>query len=180
MVVPCPGVDSTLKLPPTISTRSQGLKLKAVALVMFVVFALLMLAAPAGQSVGEPVLSQILERVAHYVRRFEDQFALVVSDEEYEQKDVVAREGRIRSRLTRRMRSEMMFAWLPEQETWLIARHVLVVESVGRSPSGKPDYPAVKTRIAARVSITVNPCCGLFLWSDIDIPVGRNGNGFCG
>jgi hypothetical protein len=120
---------------------------------MFVVFALLMLAAPAGQSVGEPVLSQILERVAHYVRRFEDQFALVVSDEEYEQKDVVAREGRIRSRLTRRMRSEMMFAWLPEQETWLIARHVLVVDGAPVHDGAEPldalsqGGPEVRTRL---------------------------------
>ena len=98
-------------------------------IVMFSPLVLLTLAVPIGQATDQPPLAQILERVGHYVRQFEDDFAIVVSDEEYEQKDVVRSEpGGLRSSVARRLRSEMLFAWLPETQSWLAARHVLSVD----------------------------------------------------
>jgi hypothetical protein len=37
----------------------------------------------------QPPLAQVLERVATYLRQFEKDFAIVLSDEDYNQKDVV-------------------------------------------------------------------------------------------
>lgn len=96
---------------------------------MLVPLALLLIAAPAGQSASLPPPLSILERVGEYVRRFENEFAIIISDEEYEQKDVVTdARGIVRSRAQRRLRSETLFAWLPEQQSWLTARNVLAVD----------------------------------------------------
>ena len=63
----------------------------------------LLFAAPPPQAVSQPSLDQLLDRVAQYVTRFQDDFAIVLSDEQYEQKDVVQTEsGQIRSRAQRR------------------------------------------------------------------------------
>jgi hypothetical protein len=87
---------------------------------------LLLLAAPSLQAASHPSLDQLLNRVAQYVMRFQEDFAIVVSDEQYVQKDVVQLEsGQIRSRAQRRIRSETVFAWLLEQQSWLTARRVL-------------------------------------------------------
>jgi hypothetical protein len=90
-------------------------------------FALVALLLAGGQTAGPPP-DQILDRVGRYVRDFEEAFAVVVSDEQYEQKAVVL-DGRAggRSNRTQRIRSEMLFAWLPEQQSWLTARNVLAV-----------------------------------------------------
>jgi hypothetical protein len=97
--------------------------------VKLVPVALLAFAMLIGQATDQPPLAQILERVGHYVRQFEDDFAIVVSDEDYTQQDVVNTEpGGRRSSVARRLRSEMVFAWLPETQSWLAARHVLTVD----------------------------------------------------
>lgn len=96
---------------------------------MLVPLALLLLAAPAAQSAGLPPPLSILERVGAYVRRFETEFAIIISDEAYEQKDVLTdARGSVRSRSQRTLRSETLFAWLPEQQSWLTARNVLAVD----------------------------------------------------
>jgi hypothetical protein len=84
---------------------------------------LLMFAVPLSQ--GVPSLDQLLDRVAQYVTRFQDDFAIVLSDEQYDQTVVVKEEsGRTRSRVQRQIRSETVFAWLLEQQSWLTAREV--------------------------------------------------------
>jgi hypothetical protein len=75
----------------------------------------------------QPPLVQILEGVASYVRRFEEDFASVLSDENYEQKDARVVDGQRRG-TNRRIRSEMLFAWVPEQRSWLTVRNVLTVD----------------------------------------------------
>jgi hypothetical protein len=90
---------------------------------LFALVALLLTSQGAGAS-----SDQILERAGRYVREFEDAFAIVVSDEQYEQKAVVLGDGGRRlSGETRRIQSEMLFAWLPEQQSWMTARNVLAV-----------------------------------------------------
>jgi len=90
---------------------------------------LVLFAAAPVQAAGQPSLVQLLDRVAQYVTRFQDDFAIVISDEQYEQKDVVQTEsGQVRSRAQRRIRSETVFAWLLEQQSWLTARKVLSVD----------------------------------------------------
>jgi len=96
---------------------------------MFLPLAFLLLAAPADQAANQPTIASMLERVGQYVRRFEEEFAIVISDEDYEQKDVVNDDrGVMRARGHRTMRSETLFAWLDEQQSWLTARSVLVVD----------------------------------------------------
>jgi hypothetical protein len=96
---------------------------------MVVPLVLLMFAVPPSQGVRQPSLDQLLERVAQYVTRFQDDFAIVISDEQYDQSVVVREEsGRTRSREQRQIRSETVFAWLLEQQSWLTARKVLSVD----------------------------------------------------
>ena len=90
---------------------------------------LVLLTAPAEQSGSLPPPAEILARVGDYVRRFENDFAIIISDERYDQKDVVIGDnGRLRSRAQRAIRSETLFAWVPEQQAWLTARNVLTVD----------------------------------------------------
>jgi hypothetical protein len=88
---------------------------------------LVLLAAPAAQHDNVPPPAEILARVGDYVRRFETDFAIIISDERYDQRDVVFADGRMRSRMERAIRSETLLAWVPEQQSWLTARNVLSV-----------------------------------------------------
>jgi hypothetical protein len=91
------------------------------------------------RAADEPSLDQILKRAGAYVVQFEKDFSFVVSDEAYEQERVVGtstvageREGR--ETTSRRLRSEMLFAWIPELQSWLTIRSVLAVN--GQPVSG--------------------------------------------
>jgi hypothetical protein len=85
--------------------------------------------ARAAQPPREPPLPALLAGAGRYVQQLEQDFSTVISDEQYEQK-AVRGGGR-----TRKMRSEMSFMWLPDEETWLTVRTVLQVdgEAVGDS-----------------------------------------------
>ena len=50
---------------------------------MLLPLVLLLFAAPPPQAVSQPSLDQLLDRVAQYVTRFQDDFAIVLSDEQY-------------------------------------------------------------------------------------------------
>jgi hypothetical protein len=76
----------------------------------------------------QPPLAQVLERVATYLRQFEKDFAIVLSDEDYNQKDVVTSDPDRRSVTDRRIRSEMLFSWMPDERSWLTVRNVLAVD----------------------------------------------------
>ena len=77
-----------------------------------------------------PPLRRLLARAGEHVRRFEQDFALVVSDEDYRQH---AR-GRDRAPLHRRTRAEMLFMWRPDEAVWLTVRNVLTAD--GRAVPG--------------------------------------------
>jgi len=70
-------------------------------------------------------MARLLSRAGTYVRGFEHDFALVVSDEDYRQRV----SGRLYpSSRNRRTRAEMLFMWIPEQAGWLTVRNVLSVD----------------------------------------------------
>lgn len=82
-------------------------------------------------------LARLLVRAGEQVRHFEEQFALVVSDEDYRQHasgQVMAPKGdRLPGQYStpfrpltahRRTLSEMLFLWLPEDAVWLTVRNV--------------------------------------------------------
>jgi hypothetical protein len=69
-----------------------------------------------------------LRRIAQYVQKFEQDFAIVISDEHYEQKDVLRIDLGRSTSLVRRIGSEMLFAWVPERQSWLTVRNVLMVD----------------------------------------------------
>ena len=70
-----------------------------------------------------PLLAPLLARAGEQVRRFEQDFALVISDEDYRQ-HANGRYYRI-GPLHRRTRAEMLFLWLPDEAVWLTVRNVL-------------------------------------------------------
>ncbi len=81
-----------------------------------------------------PSLSQLLARAGEHVRRFEQAFALVLSDEDYDQH--ASGRGYI-GPPHRRMRSEMLFMWLPDEAVWLTVRNVATVD--GRDVVGSQE-----------------------------------------
>jgi hypothetical protein len=84
--------------------------------------------APGGQA---PTLDELLAAAGRYVQGFERDFATVVSDETYEQRDVLTRTIGTRARTTtttRTIRSETLFLWLPVEHEWLTVRNVRRVD----------------------------------------------------
>ncbi|HWW83972.1 MAG TPA: hypothetical protein VNZ26_10245 [Vicinamibacterales bacterium] len=75
----------------------------------------------------ESVLTGILRRTATYVHQFDDEFAVVISNEHYEQQRTLF-EGRSPRQEYRRIESEMLFMWLADQQRWLSVRNVLSVD----------------------------------------------------
>ena len=72
---------------------------------------------------NEPSLAEIVNRAGAYVRQFDQDFAVVLSDERYDQSQF------LNQRVTRRkMTSEMLFMWVPEEHAWLTVRNVLTVD----------------------------------------------------
>jgi hypothetical protein len=87
--------------------------------------ALMLSATGASAQVADaPPVRDVLARVADYVRQFEANFALAVSDERYEQIVFVDTS----TIATRVMDSEMLFVWLPHEQLWLAARNPRVVD----------------------------------------------------
>lgn len=75
---------------------------------------------------------EVLRMAGAYVRHFNEQFAVVVSDEAYEQRLV----GRASEPpVTRHTRAEMLFFYLPAEGTWLTVRNVLQAD--GRAVAGR-------------------------------------------
>jgi len=70
-------------------------------------------------------LARLLALAGEQARRFEQDFARVVSDEDYVQS---ANGSRYIAPLHRRTRAEMFFMWLPEEAIWLTIRNVLVAD----------------------------------------------------
>jgi hypothetical protein len=75
-------------------------------------------------------VAAILDRAGASVRQFEQQFAVVLSDETYDQREHLSLivDGAPRSRGARRtLHSELLFMWMPEAQEWLMVRTVLLV-----------------------------------------------------
>ncbi len=60
-----------------------------------------------------PKLNNVLAQAAAYVRRFENDFAAIITDETYEQDDVPSLRSGAGGHQERRIRSEMLFMRLP-------------------------------------------------------------------
>ena len=71
-------------------------------------------------------LTQMLANAGQQVRHFEQDFALVISDEDYRQHAG----GRSHTDLPqhRHTRAEMLFIWLPDERVWLTVRNVVNVD----------------------------------------------------
>src|SRR5262249_49563729 len=69
-----------------------------------------------------PVLADLLVRTGEQVRRFEQEFTLVISEENYRQH---ADGPNFIGLKERRTRAEMLFLWLPDERAWLTVRNVL-------------------------------------------------------
>jgi hypothetical protein len=71
-----------------------------------------------------PLLAELLNRTGEQVRRFEQDFTLVISEENYRQHA----NGQVIGLRQRRTRAEMLFLWLPEERVWLTVRNVLIAD----------------------------------------------------
>ena len=76
------------------------------------------------QRVAAPTIADLLAGAAIYVERFENEFALVVGDEDLQQRIGVRPAGLLPPDKVRRTRSEVVFLWLPHEQMWLTARNV--------------------------------------------------------
>jgi len=91
-------------------------------------------AAPAAAE--PPALADLLLQVGKYVRGFQHDFATVIGDETYLQRERYAERVNGREKVStaeRTMRSEMLFLWMPQERDWLAVRNVLAVD--GRNVS---------------------------------------------
>jgi len=96
---------------------------------LVVLLAALSASVPLAQAPG---LSSLLDRTGAYVQRYEERFAVVIGDEEYEQRA----DGRsYRGARVRKIASEMMFLWLSGEKSWLSVRNVVSVDgsAIGNS-----------------------------------------------
>ncbi len=71
-----------------------------------------------------PPLTSLLVRAADYTRQYEQRFAVIIADEQYEQ--------RVNGRAytgpkARTIASEMMFVWVAGEQSWLSVRNVVSV-----------------------------------------------------
>jgi hypothetical protein len=89
-------------------------------------FAGLLVLVQAVSSPSQERLTQMLANAGQQVRQFERDFALVISDEDYQQHAG----GRAHVDLPqhRHTRAEMLFIWLPDERVWLTVRNVLNVD----------------------------------------------------
>ncbi|MEP7118447.1 MAG: hypothetical protein ABI880_12740, partial [Acidobacteriota bacterium] len=107
---------------------------------------------PAGSELAAPPIADpFLRRAAAYVDRFERTFTSVTWHERYEQEDRVWRRfgssGALTSTVTGRriLESELFFAWLPQDATWISVRDVETVDGQTR-PSDERRLPSLSKR----------------------------------
>lgn len=82
-------------------------------------------AVPIARAADSPVLVDLLHRAGAETRRFEEQFTLVLSDENYWQHE----SGQaVIGFKERRTHADMLFLWVPQERVWLTVRNVLTVD----------------------------------------------------
>jgi hypothetical protein len=86
-------------------------------------------AANAFPQTPEPSISALLAQAATYERQFEQEFRTMVGQEHYEQRwGGFSAELETSSDRQRVIESEVLFVWLQEEESWLTARNVRIVD----------------------------------------------------
>jgi hypothetical protein len=111
--------------------------------------ALTLVSAQPLRAANPPALVQLLTRAGEYVRRFQQEFAAVVSDEDYRQQ----LGGRMHSStVRRRTQSEMLFLWMPDEAAWLTVRNVLTVDGRPVPDSQNRLDDALRDTAAARLT----------------------------
>jgi hypothetical protein len=73
-------------------------------------------------------LTSLLQQAADYTRHYEKRFAVIIGDEQYEQRAGSGPYRGPRGLRTRKMASEMMFLWLAHEQSWLSVRNVVSVD----------------------------------------------------
>ena len=77
----------------------------------------------------EPSISVLLAQAATYERQFQREFSTMVGQEHYEQRWVAFNlQPETRSDRHRVIESEVLFVWLQDEESWLTARNVRIVD----------------------------------------------------
>jgi hypothetical protein len=77
----------------------------------------------------EPSISVLLAQAATYEQQFEREFSTMVGQEHYEQRWSGFSQGLDSSPNRQRvMESEVLFVWLPEEESWLTAPNARIVD----------------------------------------------------
>jgi hypothetical protein len=97
-------------------------------------------------------LTVVLARANDYIRAFESAFGLVICDEAYTQGVQMGQGPLPPAPVSRRIQSEMLFIWIPEDRHWLSVRNVLVVDGK-RVADGQTDLEhALNQPLAERES----------------------------
>ena len=79
----------------------------------------------------EPSLEALLQRAAAYEHRFEQEFRDMVGHEHYTQRwSGFSPDLDVNPRRQRTIESEILFVWLPEEESWLTARNAQSVDGL--------------------------------------------------
>jgi hypothetical protein len=76
----------------------------------------------------DPSLASLLQQAADYTRHYEERFAVIIGDEQYEQRVGNGPYRGPRGLRTRKISSEMMFLWLVHERSWLSVRNVVSVD----------------------------------------------------
>jgi hypothetical protein len=111
--------------------KGPGCRRPQIAAAVAALIAACVCAAPAAGQRPQPVLADVLRGAAAYALRVEEELAVMVADEQYEQ--WVRRGSYIQTRDARPIAhrdivSEVLFMWVPEDRTWLTARNVHSVD----------------------------------------------------
>src|SRR5438105_1017906 len=77
------------------------------------------------RAADQPPVAAILDRAAEYLARFKDEFALLISDEHYDQRVTSDMFSGVHARQTE---SEMAFMWVPGGWSWLTVRNVTTMD----------------------------------------------------
>lgn len=101
-----------------------------------------------GRGTDATSLTKILDGAGQYARRFEEGFSVVIADEAYTQELYIQGD---RSTV-RRIRSEMLFMWVPEDHEWLSVRNVLAVDGREVPDSASRLESALKDPLPGRAS----------------------------
>jgi hypothetical protein len=138
---------------PRLDLRNRHANLTRIVSLALTVLVGLGVAARPGRASQEASLADILERAGKYVRQFERDFAMVISDEHYGQDHYPSGGGGRMllgysgAHIRRETRSEMLFVRGEGELSWLAVRNVLMVKDPTPSDSLWKPVPDSKDRL---------------------------------